>query len=319
MPEAVIQACRLSKTYRSKQGEREAVRSVDLEVRAGEFFGLLGPNGAGKSTTIGMLTTLVLPSDGSATVAGFDIRRQTLEVKRRISLVTQVNAVDRDLTVRENLEFRSRYWGFNRRAARQRAAELLERFGLGGHGNALFYQLSGGQLRRMLIARALVQRPDILFLDEPTAGIDPLSRINLWEVLRELHQQGQTIVLTTHNLDEAERFCHRAAIIDQGRVLVCDTVEALVAGAGGEVTVTAVFDRPLPDSSAAAALRQRPGVREVRIDGAALRVATKAPDGLLPEITRLTEATGCTLLDLSTARPNLESAFLALTGRDYQA
>lgn len=313
----MITASGLRKTYRTKRGEREAVRSVSLEVAPGEFFGLLGPNGAGKSTTIGMLTTLVLPTGGSARIAGFDVVRQSLEVRRRISLVHQTNAVDRELSVRENLEFRGRYWGLGGKAARRRADELLEQFGLGDRRDALFYQLSGGQLRRMLIARALVHRPEVLFLDEPTAGIDPHSRIHLWDVLRELHGQGQTILMTTHNLDEAERFCRRAAIIDDGRVLACDTVDALVARAGGEVTVTATFDGPVAlDPSSPGA---RGVLRRARAEGTTVHVVTEEPEGLLSELVTVGSSAGRRLLDMTTSRPSLESAFLALTGRTYRA
>lgn len=313
----MIAAEGLRKTYRTERGEREAVRSVTLEVAPGEFFGLLGPNGAGKSTTIGMLTTLVLPTGGSARVAGFDVVRQAREVRRRISLVHQSNAVDRDLTVRENLEFRGRYWGVGRRAARLRADELLEQFGLGDHRDALFYQLSGGQLRRMVIARALVHSPEVLFLDEPTVGVDAHSRVRLWEVLRELHGRGQTIVLTTHNLDEAERLCRRAAIVDEGRVLACDTVDALVARAGGEVTVRATFDGPV-DPAAHPSVRRRPGDR-ARARGATVEVVTAEPEGLLGELIAAGSAAGRRLLDVTTSRPGLESAFLALAGRTYRA
>ncbi|GHF28016.1 ABC transporter ATP-binding protein [Streptomyces morookaense] len=317
MSEAVIAATGLRKTYRTRQGEREAVRSVTLQVRSGEFFGLLGPNGAGKSTTIGMLTTLVQPTGGSAHIAGFDVVRQSREVRRRISLVHQSNAVDRELSVRENLEFRGRYWGMGSRGARARADALLEQFGLGDRRDALFYQLSGGQLRRMLIARALVHHPEVLFLDEPTVGIDPHSRAHLWDVLRELHGRGQTILMTTHNLDEAERFCRRAAIIDAGQVLACDTVGALVARAGGRVTVSATYDGPvdlaaLPAGSSAEL--RRADVRE-----ATVHVVTEKPEGLLGELIALGSATGRQLLDMTTSRPSLENAFLELTGRTYRA
>lgn len=312
----VIEASGLRKVYRLRKRDIEAVRSVDLQVRPGEFFGLLGPNGAGKSTTLGILSTLVLPTGGVARVAGYDVLRQPVEVRRRISLGSQTNAIDRELTVGENLEFRARYWGLGRRAGRLRAGELLDRFGLGDRRNALFYQLSGGQLRRLMIARALVQQPEVLFLDEPTAGIDPHSRINLWEVLRELHEQGQTILLTTHNLDEAERFCRRAAIIDQGRVLVCDEVSALVARSGGQSLVTASYDGPVPADAVDLGPREAPCT--VEVVGATVRVITAEPDGLLTTLAAAGSRAGRRLLDLSTSRPSLESAFLALTGRAYR-
>ncbi|WP_410567115.1 ABC transporter ATP-binding protein [Amycolatopsis sp. cmx-4-61] len=308
---SVVTATGLRKVYPAKRGPVEAVAGIDLDVRAGEFFGLLGPNGAGKSTTIGMLTTLVRPTSGSVRIAGFDAAREPVQVRRRISLVSQTNSVDRELTVEENLRYRARYWGGTRAAARRRADELLEQFGLGDRRGAMFYQLSGGQLRRMMIARALVQRPEILFLDEPTAGIDPHSRVNVWDVLGELHASGQTIVLTTHNIEEAERFCRRAAIIDGGRVLVCDEVSALIASAGGVSLVTATYDGPVSELDFGAL----PVVR----DGASVRVSTAETDGLIAELVALGAAAGRRLLDVTTARPSLESAFLSLTGRAYRA
>ncbi|MGW2425623.1 ABC transporter ATP-binding protein [Streptomyces sp. NPDC001709] len=312
----MIDVSGLSKTYRVRGREREAVSSVTFTVGAGEFFGLLGPNGAGKSTTIGMLTTLVAPTAGSARIAGFDVVKQTRDVRRRISLVHQTNAVDRELTVRENLEFRGRYWGLRARTARRRADELLEWFGLGDRRDAVFYQLSGGQLRRLLIARALVHRPGVLFLDEPTSGIDAHSRIQLWDVLTELHEQGQTILMTTHNLDEAERFCSRAAIIDGGRILACDHVDALVARAGSEVSVTATFDGPVTLEAVPAGGESV--LDRARVDGAVLHAVTERPEGLLPELAELGSSTGRRLMNLTTSRPSLESAFLTLTGRTYR-
>jgi ABC-2 type transport system ATP-binding protein len=306
-----VTATGLRKVYPAKRGPVEAVAGIDLDVRAGEFFGLLGPNGAGKSTTIGMLTTLVRPTSGSVRIAGFDTVRQPVQVRRRISLVSQTNSVDRELTVEENLRYRARYWGCTRAAARVRAGELLEQFGLGDRRDAMFYQLSGGQLRRMMIARALVQRPEILFLDEPTSGIDPHSRVNVWDVLGELHESGQTIVLTTHNIEEAERFCRRAAIIDNGRVLVCDEVSALIASAGGVSVVTATYDGPVSGIDF--------GSLPVVQDGASVRVSTAATDGLIAELVALGATAGRRLLDVSTTRPSLESAFLTLTGRAYRA
>jgi ABC-2 type transport system ATP-binding protein len=197
-PDAAIRTEELRKTYKSNRGDVEAVRGIDLNVPYGEFFGLLGPNGAGKSTTIGMLTTLVQPTGGRAWVAGHDVTKDTVAVKRRIGVVTQNNTLDMQLTVAENLEFRSRFFGLSARAASRRAAQLIDAFGLGDRRSAMADKLSGGQARRLLIARALVHRPEVLFLDEPTAGLDPQTRVNLWDILHVLHDLGQTILLTTH-------------------------------------------------------------------------------------------------------------------------
>ena len=203
----------LRKTYKSSRGDVPAVCGIDLSVGSGQFFGLLGPNGAGKSTTIGMLTTLVLPTGGRAWVAGLDVVADPVGVKRRIGVVTQNNTLDMQLTVAENLEFRSRFFGLGLREASRRAAQLLEVFGLADRRKAMSTDLSGGQAKRLLIARALVHRPDVLFLDEPTAGLDPQTRANLWDILRVLHAQGQTILLTTHYMEEAEALCEQVAVI----------------------------------------------------------------------------------------------------------
>ncbi|GAA5079451.1 ABC-2 type transport system ATP-binding protein [Thermocatellispora tengchongensis] len=226
---AAIRTVGLRKTYRSARGEVEAVRGLDLEVAPGGFFGLLGPNGAGKSTTIGMLTTLVRPTGGRAWVAGAEVSRDPIGVKRRIGAATQRSTLDQALDVTENLEFRGRFFGMSGRDARSRARELIELFGLGDRRTAMPRELSGGQARRVMIGRALMHRPEVLFLDEPTAALDPQTRVALWEILRALHADGQTILLTTHYLEEAEALCGRIAIVDHGRLLAEGTVAELKA------------------------------------------------------------------------------------------
>ena len=240
----------LRKTYKSSRGDVEAVRGIDLDIPQGEFFGLLGPNGAGKSTTIGMLTTLVAPTGGRAWVAGHDVVKDPVAVKRRIGVVTQNNTLDMQLTVAENLEFRSRFFGLSKGVATRRAAQLIDAFGLSDRKNAMADQLSGGQARRLMIARALVHQPDVLFLDEPTAGLDPQTRVNLWEILRVLHAQGQTILLTTHYMEEAEALCDRVAVVDHGRVLADGTVDELKENAGAVTIVTVRFEELVPDGLA---------------------------------------------------------------------
>ena len=234
----------LRKTYKSSRGDVPAVRGIDLSVGSGQFFGLLGPNGAGKSTTIGMLTTLVLPTGGRAWVAGLDVVADPVGVKRRIGVVTQNNTLDMQLTVAENLEFRSRFFGLGLREASRRASQLLEVFGLADRRKAMSTDLSGGQAKRLLIARALVHRPDVLFLDEPTAGLDPQTRVNLWDILRVLHAEGQTILLTTHYMEEAEALCEQIAVIDHGEVLASGTVNELKEGAGAETVITVRYEAP---------------------------------------------------------------------------
>lgn len=219
-----ITAKGLSKTY--SNGFR-AVDRVDLHVASGEIFGLLGPNGAGKTTVIGMLTTRVVPTAGRAWIDGIDVQTSPAGVKQRIGVVAQTNTLDRGITVRENLYYHGRYFGLPRKVAGQRADELLVRFRLAGKGEERPDVLSGGMAQRLMLARALVHRPAVLFLDEPTTGLDPQSRIALWDLLREFHAEGQTILLTTHYMEEADELCGRVAIMDHGRILTLGAPDEL--------------------------------------------------------------------------------------------
>jgi ABC-2 type transport system ATP-binding protein len=309
----------LRKTYKSSRGDVEAVRGIDLDVPQGEFFGLLGPNGAGKSTTIGMLTTLVAPTGGKAWVAGHDVTKATVAVKRRIGVVTQNNTLDMQLTVAENLMFRSRFFGLPAGAAARRAAALIGAFGLSDRKNAMADQLSGGQARRLMIARALVHQPDVLFLDEPTAGLDPQTRVNLWDILQVLHGQGQTILLTTHYMEEAEALCDRIAVVDHGKILAEGSVDKLLADSGAQTVVTVRYEEPVPDGLAErAGLADRPGVTKVEAAGDQLRVYSSDAEGLLGDLMSIGAANGLHVRDASAAKPSLETAFLALTGREYR-
>jgi ABC-2 type transport system ATP-binding protein len=317
--EAAIKTEGLRKTYKSSRGDVEAVRGIDLDVPAGEFFGLLGPNGAGKSTTIGMLTTLVAPTGGRAWVAGHDVVANPVAVKRRIGVVTQNNTLDMQLTVAENLQFRSRFFGLPARVAARRADQLIDAFGLGDRRNAMADQLSGGQARRLLIARALVHQPDVLFLDEPTAGLDPQTRVNLWDILKVLHGQGQSILLTTHYMEEAEALCDRVAVVDHGLVLAEGTVEQLKEDAGAVTVVTVRFEGQLPgDFAERTGLSAHPSVTRVEAEGDQLRVFSTEPEGVLGEVISLGTAQGLHVRDAAQLKPSLETVFLTLTGREYR-
>jgi ABC-type multidrug transport system ATPase subunit len=313
--EPAVRTVALAKTYTGPGGAVPAVRGIDLAVRPGEFFGLLGPNGAGKSTTIGMLTTLVVPTSGRAEVCGLDVARRPVQVKRRIGVVSQHNTADVDLTVAENLEFRGRYFGMSKREARSRAGQLIDFFSLADRGKARPFELSGGQSKRVMISRALVHRPDVLILDEPTAGLDPQTRINLWDLLGILQSEGQTILLTTHYMDEAESLCERVAVIDHGQVLACDSPKGLREAAGAETVVTVSYEGTPPD---AGALRRRPGVTRVEESPGKVRVFTRIADGLLRDLIALAAAADATVTDATLLRPSLETAFLMLTGREYR-
>ena len=317
--EAAIRTEDLRKTYKTSRGDVQAVRGIDLDVPSGEFFGLLGPNGAGKSTTIGMLTTLVLPTGGRAWVAGTDVVADPVAVKRRIGVVTQNNTLDMQLTVAENLEFRSRFFGLGAREAGRRAAQLLEAFGLADRRKAMATDLSGGQARRLLIARALVHRPDVLFLDEPTAGLDPQTRVNLWDILRVLHDEGQTILLTTHYMEEAEALCDRVAVIDHGLVLASGTVDDLKEGTGADTVITVRYESSVPEGLAEkAGMSGRPGVSKVETEGDQIRVFTREPEGVLGELVAAGAREGLNVRDAAQLKPSLETVFLTLTGREYR-
>jgi daunorubicin resistance ABC transporter ATP-binding subunit len=309
----------LRKTYKTSRGDVDAVRGIDLDVPEGEFFGFLGPNGAGKSTTIGMLTTLVHPTGGTAVVAGYDVVKNPVGVKRRIGVVTQNNTLDMQLTVAENLEFRSRFFGLSAREASRRAAQLIDAFGLGDRRKAISTDLSGGQARRLLIARALVHKPDVLFLDEPTAGLDPQTRVNLWDILKVLHDQGQTILLTTHYMEEAETLCDRIAVVDHGLVLAEGSVDELKENAGAVTIVTIRFEEEIPpDFSERTGLTGQPGIISVETEGDQVRVFSREPEGLLGEVVTVGTREGLHVRDATQLKPSLETVFLTLTGREYR-
>ena len=234
--EPVILTQDLTKQYSGMDGP--AVDGLNLAVRQGEIFGLLGPNGAGKTTTAGILTTRVVPTSGNAYVAGIDVRAHPALVKQVSGIVSQQNTLDRQLTVWENLYFHGRLFGISAKESRERADELLGRFSLSNWAKASVYALSGGMAQRLMVARAIFHRPAVLFLDEPTAGLDPQSRLALWEMLGELNKTGQTVVLTTHYMEEADTLCDRVAIMDHGKILALDTPTTLKQSTGADTIVT---------------------------------------------------------------------------------
>jgi ABC-2 type transport system ATP-binding protein len=311
----VIRCQQLTKRYR--EGDILAVDRLDLAVRGGEIFGLLGPNGAGKTTTVGMLTTLVVPTSGRAIVAGVDVVAQPALVKQVIGVVAQTNNLDRALNVWENLYYHGRYFGMSARESREAAAKLLVEFRLTERAKADVMAISGGMAKRLQVARALLHHPSVLFLDEPTAGLDPQSRLALWEILGKLHTEGQTILLTTHYMEEADSVCDRIAIMDYGRILAMDTPRNLKESVGADhiVTISATgdldaFSRLLQD--------RVEGAASSRLFDNTIQLHIKGAKGILPKIVAVAEQGGFGITDLSVAEPSLETVFINLTGKELR-
>jgi ABC-2 type transport system ATP-binding protein len=314
-PDAVIHTEDLAKVYPGT--DFAAVDRLNLDVRAGEIFGLLGPNGAGKTTTAGMLTTRVVPTSGRAFLAGIDVAAHPALAKQLSGIVSQQNTLDRQLTVWENLYFHGRLFGIKAKESKKTADDLLEQFQLSKWARASVYALSGGMAQRLMVARAIFHRPSVLFLDEPTAGLDPQSRLALWELLGELHGEGQTILLTTHYMEEADRLCERVAIMDHGRILALDTPQALKQGTGADTIVTV---RTTGDIRNLAELLARDveGVTRTRVADDKLELHMQGGDRLVPRIVLAAERGGFELIDVSIAEPSLETVFISLTGKELR-
>jgi ABC-2 type transport system ATP-binding protein len=319
-PAAVIRTEDLTKVYPGT--DFAAVDRLNLSVEAGEIFGLLGPNGAGKTTTAGILTTRVVPTSGRAFLGGVDVAAHPALAKQLSGIVSQQNTLDRQLTVWENLYFHGRLFGMGARVSRRTADELLEQFQLSRWATASVYALSGGMAQRLMVARAIFHRPSVLFLDEPTAGLDPQSRLALWDLLRELHGQGQTILLTTHYMEEADQLCDRVAIMDHGRILALDTPAALKQSVGADTVVT-VKTGGDPARLAGLLSQDVAGVTRTRlVDGPGgentVQLHVQGSDRLVPRIVLAAERGGFDLVDLSISEPSLETVFINLTGKELR-
>lgn len=290
-----------------------ALEGLDLVVHDGEFFGLLGPNGAGKTTTIGILTTRVRATAGQAAVGGADVGHDAVTVRQRIGVVPQRPNPDRSLSVLDNLVFHAAYFGIAHGRAATRAHALLEQFDIDDRSDAKVDELSGGQQQRLMIARALIHEPRVIFLDEPTVGLDPQARRSLWHILRDLHAQGRTIVMTTHYMEEADRLCDRLAIVDEGRLLALDTPASLKARAPGGTLVELTLDGDAAPSAARA--RSLPHLTDVSALGGLLRVYSDRGGQIIPALIDLVQAEGRTVNNINLAVPSLETLFLSLTGK----
>ena len=311
----IIRTVRLTKVYSG--ADFRAVDELDLVVGTGEIFGLLGPNGAGKTTTAGMLTTRVIPTSGRAFVGGIDVVAHPALAKQIIGIVSQQNTLDRQLTVWQNLYFHGRLFGISAKESGQTATALLAQFQLDKWAGASVYALSGGMAQRLMVARAIFHRPAVLFLDETTAGLDPQSRLALWDTLRELNDEGQTILLTTHYMEEADQLCERVAIMDHGRILALDTPSALKEQVDADtiVTVTAGGDR---DELARVLTQGVPGVTGSRAIEGGVELNVRGKDRLLPMVVNAAEEAGFPVLDLSVTEPTLETVFINLTGKELR-
>jgi len=311
----IVDIQEVTKIYDGKQ-RVVALDSLDLTVKPGELFGLLGPNGAGKTTTISIATTRALPTKGSVRIAGVDAVADPAHARRSIGVVPQFNTLDRSLTIYENLLYHCAYFGMTRSAAVKRCKALLKQFLLEERAKSYPHQLSGGLQQRVQIARAIAHKPAILFLDEPSAGLDPQSRLAMWEAIRGLREEGITVLLTTHYMEEADTLCDRIAIIDQGRVLALGSPEKLKQTFG----VFTYFELKLRSADRldelAAKIARLPGVESAVVHGEGVRAFAQKADGLLPAIVEAGQAFD--LRDISVNEPSLESVFIKLTGRDLR-
>ena len=314
--EAVIETRGLRRVFKTRGGTVEAVAGIDLRVEAGEVFGFLGPNGAGKTTTLRMLATLLPPTGGEATVAGYDLRKSPGHVREQIGYVGQKGGSDQAVSGRDELVFQGRLYGLRKAESQRRAAELLKVLELEDCADRVSNTYSGGQRRRLDIGIGLMHGPKLLFLDEPTTGLDPQSRARLWDEVRRLRDSGTTIFLTTHYLEEADALCDRLAIIDHGKIVAEGSPDALKRQVAGDVVTVGV------GGSAEAALHLfqiQPFVREASAEeDGTIRLYVDRGETAMPAVLRLLDGAGLELKTLTLTRPSLDDVFLRQTGRSLR-
>lgn len=324
MNDTIITTQGLRKTFKSRSAKGgktqlvEAVKGIDLRVQMGEVFGFLGPNGAGKSTTLRMLTTLIPPTDGQAQVAGHDLLREPGQVRRRIGYVSQAGGTDITATGRENLLLQARLYRMSHREAVKRTNELLSTLELEAIADRLAKTYSGGQRRRLDLALGMVNNPGLLFLDEPTTGLDPQSRARLWDEVRKLRENGTTIFLTTHYLEEADVLAGRLAIIDDGRIVAEGTPDALKQLIAGDVVTLGLQTHNGEFQQAQAILQQQSFVREIHPGENEIQLYVEKGEENLPGILRLLDGAGLRIHKVALTRPSLDDVFLRKTGRSLR-
>jgi ABC-2 type transport system ATP-binding protein len=309
MSEPILIASDLSKSF----GENQAVKDISLQVARGEVFGLLGPNGAGKTTTISMLTGLLEPTSGSITVDGMDVKKHTNEVKAKMGLVPQELALYPTLSARQNLLFFGRIYGLKGKDLNQRVDEVLEMIGLTERANEAIDKYSGGMKRRVNIGAGLLHKPEVLFLDEPTVGVDPQSRNAIFESVEALNRVGMSVIYTTHYMEEAQRLCHRVAIVDTGKLIALDTPTALIRSLGGGIIVIGLAEG-YPEETVDQVAQLSAVKAATRSDGE-LKIETHRLQEALMGILDITNRLDIRITSLELLEPNLESVFLHLTGK----
>jgi ABC-2 type transport system ATP-binding protein len=312
---SVIETRGLRRTFQVRGSSVEAVAGVDLQVQAGEVFGFLGPNGAGKTTTLRMLSTLLEPSGGEARVVGYDLRREPKKVRQRIGYVGQRNGSDPGVTARLELEFQARLYGASAKEARKRTNEVLSSLELESCADRPASTYSGGQRRRLDVGIGLIHSPQLLFLDEPTTGLDPQGRARLWNEVRQMKATGMTVFLTTHYLEEADALCDRLAIIDHGRIVSEGTPDQLKREIAGDVITLGVADDA---PRALALLETQPYVRRGAIESDALRLYVDRGEAAMPAVLRLLDSNGFDLQTIALSRPSLDDVFLQQTGHSLR-
>lgn len=312
MGEGKSEAAIITEDLRKVYGKEEAVKGISFEVEKGEIFGLLGPNGAGKTTTTSMLTTLVKPTSGSAKVNGYDIVSQQDEVRDSIGVVFQESALDEWLTGRENMEFHARMYGISKSRYVEKTEELLKLVDLEDHADKQVENYSGGMKRRLEIARGLLQEPEVLFLDEPTLGLDAETRRDIWEYIEDLNdREGMTIVITTHYMEEADYLCDRAAIMQDGEIKALERPEELKDRLGGDVIELELE----PDiGEVVESIEKEEWVRNIESDERFISITTQNAEKHIAEVVDLVESTGSIIESINLRKPSLEDVFLHLIG-----